>query len=89
MAATLLRSTIFFCLNIAKIIERPDELLVFDIDKDIKNKFKWEWLEKSIEVTLAGRSTKRQLGECIRKVNEPGKVLCIFQIRRQRSLCNC
>lgn len=49
------------------VIERDDNNAV-DVDKGMKNGWKWEWLERSVEGT--------QLGQFMRKLNVPGVALC-------------
>ncbi|CAM1291290.1 FBN1 (predicted) [Pycnogonum litorale] len=58
----------------ATIIDRNNEHLVEDCDKGMKNRFRWMWLEKQVDIG----GTTVTLAEHIRKVDLPGKALCIL-----------
>jgi len=62
-----------------KIIERDsDSHIIFEIDKTVKNKFRWEWLEKTVQVPLSkGKAKHIAITEWIRKMDIPGKAKCI------------
>lgn len=49
-----------------------------EIDKGVKNKFNWRWLEHNISVTVDGSVVQCKLGECIAKVDVPGKAECTW-----------
>ncbi|GBN78845.1 hypothetical protein AVEN_147570-1 [Araneus ventricosus] len=49
-----------------------------DIDKNEKNKFRCDWLEKKINLKLGEKETDISVGESIKKVDVSGKVLCIL-----------
>jgi len=53
-----------------------------EIDKDIKNKFRWNWLERSIQISYRNSKGNLEtgsflLGDFIRKVNKSGEAMCI------------
>lgn len=65
-----------------KTLTKDDESRVLEIDKGIKNKFKWQWLEKTVtfEVKI-GKETQtvtESLASFIKKVETPGKALCVY-----------
>ena len=47
------------------IINRTEEDQTNIIDKGVKNKFKWSWLEKFVTVEIEKKSHKIMLGDCI------------------------
>ena len=47
------------------IINRMEEDQTKTIDIDVKNKFKWSWLEKFVTVEIEKKSHKITLTECI------------------------
>ena len=47
------------------IINRTEEDQTKTIDIDVKNKFKWSWLEKFVTVDIEKKSHKITLTECI------------------------
>ena len=62
----------------ANIIERTtDSHKIQSIDKDVKNKFKWEWLETSIPVSFSSGSKDVLMLEWIRKLDIAGKAKCL------------
>ena len=65
-------------LKISRILDRNEEHIVRELEKDIKEKWKWTWLDDSVEVTLPNSSEKVtcNFGEFIRKINTPGKATC-------------
>ncbi|KAL5010546.1 hypothetical protein ScPMuIL_012851 [Solemya velum] len=67
----------FFALQyttLATIIDRNNEQRVEEIDKGMKNCFRWMWLERQVDI---GETTV-SLSEHIRKVDLPGKALCVL-----------
>jgi hypothetical protein len=48
------------------------------VEKSVKNKFRWQWLETTVEITLKGERKSIPLIEWIRKINAPGKAKCII-----------
>ncbi|KAH3742121.1 hypothetical protein DPMN_048856 [Dreissena polymorpha] len=57
-----------------QIIERTnDSHKILEIDKLVKNKFKWEWLQTTVDVNKKAIP----LSEWIRKIDCPGKAKCI------------
>lgn len=65
-----------------KLLSREDESRVQEIDKDIKNKFKWKWLEKQVTISVKFHRTTQNVTETlaafVKKVDIPGKALCIY-----------
>ena len=69
-----------------QIVQR-DEGSLADIDNGVTNKFKWEWLERTVSVDVKKAHPKLNwtsdqllticLKDCIRKMNKPGKAVCI------------
>ena len=47
------------------IINRTEEDQTKIIDKGVKNKFKWSWLEKFVTVEIEKKSHKIMLADCI------------------------
>ena len=56
--------------------EADDEHLK-TLEKAVKNKFRWHWLETTVEITLKGERKATSLIEWIRKIDMPGKAKCI------------
>ena len=56
--------------------EADDEHLK-TLEKAVKNKFRWHWLETTVEITLKGERKATSLIEWIRKLDVPGKAKCI------------
>ena len=56
--------------------EANDENLK-NLEKAVKNKFRWHWLETTVEITLKGERKAKSLIEWIRKIDVPGKAKCI------------
>ena len=56
--------------------EADDEHLK-TLEKAVKNKFRWHWLETTVEITLKGERKATSLIEWIRKIDVPGKAKCI------------
>ena len=56
--------------------EADDEHLK-TLEKAVKNKFRWRWLETTVEITLKGERKATSLIEWIRKIDVPGKAKCI------------
>ena len=63
-----------------KIISGEDESKVRDIDREEKNKFKFDWLSKTVKLEQDGRSTDVSFRETIKKIDISGKAVC--------TLCN-
>ena len=55
------------------IMERGGRSNAREIDKSVKNKWDWEWLEKSIDV----KGVTYAVHKFLRKLNKPGDALCI------------
>ena len=65
-----------------KLLTKENEALVKDINKDVKNKFRWSWLERTITLTVKiGKNTEdvvEKLGDYIAKCDVPGKAQCLY-----------
>jgi hypothetical protein len=48
------------------------------VEKSVKNKLRWQWLETTIEITLKGERKSIPLIKWIRKIDVPGKAKCII-----------
>ena len=48
------------------------------VEKSVKNKLRWQWLETTVEITLKGERQSIPLVEWIRKIDAPGKTECII-----------
>ena len=53
-----------------------EEATVKEIDKDYKNKFKFDWLEKVVHIKRDGVDCKVKIGDSIVKINVSGKASC-------------
>ena len=62
----------------SRILDRNEEHIVRELEKGVKEKWKWTWLDDSTEITLPNSSEKVKCnyGEFIRKINTPGKATC-------------
>lgn len=59
-----------------RIVNRNDSSIK-EIDKGLKNRFKWEWLNKSVEVEDEDKiKYKIKFDLCFEKLYVPGRVLC-------------
>ena len=63
-------------------LTKEEEFRVSEIDKDVKNKFKWEWLEKIVKFDVKiGKQTQNvsePLANFIKKSDIAGKALCVY-----------
>jgi hypothetical protein len=70
------------------------------VEKSMKNKFRWQWLETTVEIMLKGERKFILLIEWIQKIDAPGKAKCIicdkiisYGMRDndsyERSVCHC
>ena len=48
------------------------------LEKTVKNKFRWHWLEATVEISVKGERKTTPLIEWIRKIDVPGKAKCIL-----------
>ena len=68
----------------AKVVNREEsDDRLQEIDGGIKNKFRWNWLERSVSITYRNQKSTIEtssflLGKFIRKVDKPGLALCDF-----------
>lgn len=58
------------------ILDKSNAGQVREIDSSVKNKFRWEWLEKKVDLKLKKQEVSVLLSECIQKINIPGKAIC-------------
>ena len=62
------------------IIETRDEAKVREIDADLKNKFRWDWLDRKVTVSPVGSSKQEPLSvlvsDFVKKLDVAGKALC-------------
>ena len=65
-----------------KLLSKENEALVKEIDKDVINKFRWSWLERSVTVRVKiGKNTEdviEKLFDYIAKTDVPGKAQCLY-----------
>ena len=62
----------------AKNLDISQEHIVRELDKTVKDKWKWQWLLEDVEVVIKPGWAKEKcnIGEFGRKVNLPGKMKC-------------
>ena len=62
-----------------KFIKRGDKSAVKDIDKKVKNKWSWKWMEEviSLDVPKVG-PVSYKIEECFEKVDECGVAYCTW-----------
>lgn len=58
------------------VVSKAEAASVKGIDGDIKNKFKFEWLEVEVEVKVDGKDCKVKIGDSIVKINRSGIASC-------------
>ena len=72
----------FFDLAMAKRISKDNEAAVKEIDKSVSNKFRWDWLDKTVKLTIkSGKDSEEvieKIGDFIVKINVPGKAQCLY-----------
>ena len=65
-----------------KLLSKENEALVKEIDKDVKNKFRWSWLEKSVTVRVKIRKNTEdvieRLFDYIDRTDVPWKAQCLY-----------
>ena len=54
------------CLKMVKIITKENGSLVKEIDKEVKNKFCWDWLERTVTLTIKISETTKEVEKLIR-----------------------
>ena len=68
--------------NTMKLIKQGDEALVKEIDKSVKNKFRWSWLDRTVTISVKiGNSTEElveKLADYIVKCDVAGKSQCLY-----------
>ncbi|KAM9424389.1 uncharacterized protein KZ484_001126 isoform 2-T2 [Pholidichthys leucotaenia] len=60
------------------VIERKDAPRIKEIDKIVKNKFRWDWLEKEIATDVGKKTVTNLFSDFIRKVDCAGKAICTW-----------
>ena len=62
------------------VIETRDDAKVREIDADLKNKFRWDWLDRKVTVCPVGSSKEEPLSvlvaDFVKKLDVAGKALC-------------
>ena len=51
--------------TMSKILKKEELARVTEIDAGVKNKFKWEWLEKKIDLKIEGKIVAVRVGDSI------------------------
>ncbi|GFR78886.1 hypothetical protein ElyMa_004006600 [Elysia marginata] len=59
-----------------RVLTKAEEATVKEVDKDCKNKFKFQWLEEEVHVKLGALNYKVKIGDSIVKINVSGKASC-------------
>ena len=76
------RTREFFAKMVNFKLTKDNQARVLEIDKGIKNKFRWEWLEKQVTLTWKiGKPTEQvteNIADFIAKCDMPGKAQCIY-----------
>lgn len=60
------------------VIKRKFAFRVKEIDKIVKNKFRWEWLEKEVATKIGQKTVKHLFSNFVRKIDHAGKALCTW-----------
>lgn len=61
----------------ANILKRCDEHIVRELDKDMKEKFRWAWFDKTVILTLPDKvGVERKVRDFFNKIDTPGFVVC-------------
>lgn len=58
------------------VLSKNEESRIKEIDKNVKNKFSYKWLERSVEVKLLDETVTVYLGDNFVKCDLPGQVSC-------------
>lgn len=53
-----------------------DSVRLREIDKNEKNKFRFDWLTKTVKLKLGDKETEVIVGDCVKKVDVSGKAIC-------------
>ena len=69
----------------AKILKRDDAIDIENVDEGVANKWRWQWVEKTVDVDLSKYPKIRGqdavticLKDCIRKIDQCGKTICLL-----------
>ena len=70
----------------AKILKRDDAVDIQNVDQGVANKWRWQWVEKTVDVDLLkyAKITRPDtiticLKDCIRKIYQFGKAICLLR----------
>ena len=58
------------------VLQKSDELKVREVDKNIKNKFKCDWLNQNVTLNLKKGEISVPLSDFIEKIDVAGKAKC-------------
>ena len=58
------------------VLSKFEESKIKDTDRSVKNKFSFKWLERTVDIKLAGEAIKVYLGDDFMKCDLPGQALC-------------
>lgn len=65
-----------------KFLSRDQEASVAEIDKNVKNKFRWDWLQRTVTMKVKLGKKIEEISETleqfIKKCDLPGKAFCIY-----------
>lgn len=59
-------------------LDLAKECDVLEIDKDIKNKFRFAWLQQDVSLNIAGKPVTEKLEKFIAKTELPGQAKCMY-----------
>ena len=59
-----------------RILTKEQAGLIKDIDKDCKNKWKFQWLEEQVHIVKSSIDKTVKVGDSIVKINLPGEASC-------------
>ena len=67
----------------AKILKRDDAVDIENVDEGVANKWRWQWVEKTVDVDLSKypkitRADTICLKDCIRQIDQCGKAICLL-----------
>ncbi|KAG1684638.1 Transcription initiation factor TFIID subunit 3 [Nymphon striatum] len=71
-----------YYVTMAKRISKDNEPAVKEIDKSVSNKFRWDWLDKTVKLTIktskGSEEVTEKIGDFIAKIDVPGKAQCLY-----------
>ena len=69
----------------SKILKRDDSVDIENVDEGVANKWRWQWVEKTVDVDLSkypkitrSDTIRICLKDCIRKIDQCGKAICFL-----------